>query len=162
MTVGRHSAVTRWPPRRWIKNRERRRERVPPPCEDNRYSDVSGFTGSWGNPGRANIWFKDGSSASLTHTHSHTRYLGGLNSPSTRLHPTCSSQLITEQNRCQEQREALQACGVKEEEEKGRRDGTGGENVDECVLCKVNGGLRASESGMCLFCRVLVSRYKIN
>lgn len=47
------------------------------------------------------------------------------------LHPTCSSQLITKQNRCQEQRNDLQPCGVKQgggREEKGkirrrRRDG---------------------------------------
>lgn len=39
------------------------------------------------------------------------------------LHPTCSSQLITKQNRCQEQRNDLQPCGVKQgggREEKGK------------------------------------------
>lgn len=50
------------------------------------------------------------------HTH---HYLGGFNNvvsvapPPMGLQPTCSSQLITQQNRCQEQRKELQPCGVK-------------------------------------------------
>lgn len=54
-------------------------------------------------------------------THKHAYYLGGLSSPSTGLHPTCSSQLITQQNRCQEQRNDLHCLWGK-----GRRKGEEG------------------------------------
>lgn len=66
------------------------------------------------------------------HAHAHITWGGSqlvltpspqLLPPYTSLHPTCSSQLITLQNRCQEQSKDLQACGIKRE---GDEIGVGG------------------------------------